>query len=522
MEPGIKSQLDELTAPAAAKAPAAAAKNAAGIRTVQNFIGGAWVSSTSGKTAPNVNPADTSEILNYTPLSTREETRSAIAAAKQAFPAWRAVPGPVRGRLLFRAMELMKHRIEDLAVTLTREEGKILKESRGEVQRAINIMEFTAGEGRRLRGSTIPSEMVNTFVYTIRQPVGVIGLVTPWNFPVAIPVWKIAPALLAGNTVVFKPSTFTPLTAIKIMEIFEEAGFPPGTLNMVLGSGATVGDEIVNHPDVHGVSFTGSTEVGLSLYEQASRRGVRVQCEMGGKNPVVVLADADLPLAVEGAIQGGFGSTGQRCTASSRVIVEESVAEKFTALLVARMESIRVGDGMDPASDVGPAVEERQMNTVLEYIGIGRSEGARLLKGGKRMLDGAYAKGYFVEPTLFDNVTPGMRIAQEEIFGPVVAILRARDFDHALEIANGVRFGLSASLYSRDMSAIMRFAELSEVGKVHINSPTIGGEAQAPFGGIKATGIGPRECGTEVFEFYTETKTVYVDFTGRKRETNIY
>jgi alpha-ketoglutaric semialdehyde dehydrogenase len=492
------------------------------IPTVRNYINGKWVSSLSGETAPNINPAHTDEILNHTPLSTREEARTAIAAAKQAFPAWSATPAPVRGRLLFKATELLRSRLEEIAVALTREEGKILKESRGELQRAINIMEYTAGEGRRLRGSTIPSELSNTFIYTIRQPVGVIGLVTPWNFPVAIPVWKIAPALLAGNTVVFKPSTFTPLTAIKIVEVFEEAGFPPGTLNMVLGGGATAGDEIVNHPDVHGISFTGSTEVGCALYEQASRRGVRVQCEMGGKNPVVVLSDADLALAVEGAVQGGFGSTGQRCTASSRVVVEEPVAEKFIGMLLSRMETIRVGDGMDPRTEVGPAVDERQMNTVLDYIKIGTSEGARLLKGGSRLLHDTYRHGYFVEPTLFDAVTPHMRIAQEEIFGPVVCVLRANNFEHAVEIANDVKFGLSASLYSHDMSKIMRFAELSQVGKVHINSPTIGGEAQAPFGGIKATGIGPRECGSEVFEFYTEIKTVYIDYTGRKRETNIY
>ncbi|MEK6572250.1 MAG: aldehyde dehydrogenase family protein, partial [Bacteroidota bacterium] len=426
----------------------------------------------------------------------------------EAFPKWRATPAPVRGRILFKAMNVMQERLEELAVALTREEGKILRESRGEVQRAINILEFMAGEGRRLRGSTIPSELPNTFIYTIRQPIGVVGLITPWNFPVAIPVWKIAPALVAGNTVVFKPATFTPLTAIKIVEIFEEAGVPPGVLNLVMGKGGTVGDEIVNHPDVHALSFTGSNDVGCALYEQGSRRGIRVQCEMGGKNPLVVLADADLPLALEGTMQGGFGSTGQRCTAASRVIVEESVAEKFTKMLLARMEKYRVGNGMIPDTDMGPSVEENQMNTVLRYIEIGKSEGARLLRGGKRLMSDEYAKGYFIEPTLFDNVTMNMRIAQEEIFGPVVGVLRAKDFEEAVEMSNSVKYGLSASLYSNDASKIMRFVEQAEVGKVHINSPTIGGEAQAPFGGTKATGIGPRECGTEVFEFYTEIKTV--------------
>ena len=492
------------------------------ISAVRNFINGRWTASTSGKSVPNINPADTDEILCTIPLSTREETKAAIAAAKEALPKWMATPAPVRGGLLFKAMNLLQQRLEELAVALTKEEGKILRESRGEVQRAINIMEFTAGEGRRLRGSTIPSELPNTFIYTLRRPIGVVGLITPWNFPVAIPIWKIAPAVLSGNTVVFKPATFTPLTAVKIVEVFEEAGVPPGVLNMVMGSGATVGDEIVNHPDVHGISFTGSNDVGCALYEQASRRGIRVQCEMGGKNPLVVLSDADLSLAVEGALQGGFGSTGQRCTAASRVIVEEPVADRFTEMLLERTSRLRVGNGMDPQTDMGPAVEENQMNTVLKYIEIGASEGARLRAGGKRLQSGSHAKGYFVEPTLFDNVKPDMRIAQEEIFGPVIGVLRAKNFEDAVEIANRVKFGLSASLYSHDIAKIMRFAELSEVGKVHINSPTIGGEAQAPFGGTKATGIGPREQGTEVFEFYTEVKTVYIDYTEKKRETSIY
>lgn len=492
------------------------------ITTLKNYVNGKWVESISGKTIPNVNPANTEEILCYTPLSTREETRAAIAAAREAFPKWKATPPPNRGRLLFRAMQLLQERIEDVAVALTKEEGKILRESRGEIQRAINIMEFTAGEGRRLNGRTIPSELPNTFIYTVRQPIGVCGLITPWNFPVAIPIWKIAPALVAGNTVVFKPATFTPLTATKIVEIFEEAGFSPGVLNMVMGNGSVVGDEIVNNPDVHAISFTGSNEVGCALYEQASHRGIRVQCEMGGKNPLIVLSDADMNLAIEGAIQGGFGSTGQRCTAASRVIVEEQIADRFVEMLLKRLDTFKVGDGMDPNTDMGPSVDETQMNTVLKYIDIGKSEGASLLRGGKQLTDGAFAKGYFVEPTVFDNVTSNMRIAQEEIFGPVVSILRAKNFEDAVEIANNVKYGLSASLYSNDMSKILRFVDIAEVGKVHVNSPPIGGEAQAPFGGTKATGIGPREQGTEVFDFYTEVKTVYIDYTGKKRETNIY
>lgn len=481
---------------------------------LKNFIGGHWVDSTSGQYVPNVNPANYEQVLCHTPQSTREEVRSAIAEAKEAFPKWKSTPPPVRGRILFKAMELMRERFEDLARTLTLEEGKILNESRSEVQRSINIMEYMAGEGRRLRGATIPSEFPNTFVYTIRQPIGVVGLITPWNFPVAIPVWKIAPALVAGNTVVFKPATLTPLTAVKIVEIFQEAGIPPGVLNLVMGSGSVVGDEIVNHPDVRGISFTGSNEVGSRLNEQGSKRGIRVQCEMGGKNPIIVLRDADLALAVEGVMTAGFGSTGQRCTASSRVIVEEAIADKFTDMLLARMEKFRVGNGMDPETDMGPSIDENQMNIVLKYIEIGKSEGARLLKGGKRLLDGEYAKGYFVEPTLFTDMTVNMRIAQEEIFGPVVGIMRAKNFEEAVEIANSVRYGLSAGLYTQDVSKIMKFVEEAEVGKVHINNPPIGGEAQAPFGGTKATGIGPREQGSETFEFYTEIKTVHLYYPG--------
>lgn len=489
---------------------------------MNNYIKGKWTASRSSESIPNINPANIDEVLGQTPLSTAEEAREAVAAAKEAFPKWKATPAPVRGKLLFKAADLLQQRLEEVATLLTKEEGKVLKDSRGEVQRAINIMEFTAGEGRRLRGATIPSELPRTFVYTIRQPVGVAGLITPWNFPVAIPIWKIAPALVAGNTAVLKPSELTPLTAIKIVEIFEEAGFPAGVLNMVLGSGDTVGEEIVNHPDVDALSFTGSNDVGCALYEKASRRGIRVQCEMGGKNPVVVLRDADLDLAVEGVTQGGFGSTGQRCTASSRVIVEESIAGRFTDMLLARMERIRTGNGLDPEIDMGPCVEEKQMNKVLRYIEIGKTEGAKLLRGGKRLTGGSFNKGYFVEPTLFDGVSVNMRIAQEEIFGPVISLLRAKNFEEAVEMANSVKFGLCSSLYSGDMSAILRFTEMSEAGKVHINSPTIGGEAQAPFGGTKATGIGPREQGTEVFEFYTEVKTVYMDYTGQKRQSSIY
>ena len=489
---------------------------------LKNYINGKWVGSANPETIPNINPAKIDETLCVSPQSTREEARAAVAAAKEAFPKWKETPSPVRAKILFQAWQIMQSRAAELAETLTKEEGKAIGDSRGEVQRALNILEFTAGEGRRLRGSTIPSELPRTFIYTVRQPIGVVSLITPWNFPVAIPIWKIAPALVSGNTVVFKPAELTPFCAFKITEIFEQAGLPAGVLNLILGKGSVVGEEIVNHPDVHAISFTGSNDVGCAIYEKGSKRGIRVQCEMGGKNPVVVLEDADLELAVEGAVQGGFGSTGQRCTAASRVVLQESIADRFVEMLQKRMDSIVIGNGLESGVFMGPAVDEKQMNTVLRYIELGKNERARLLKGGNRLRGSGFDRGYFIEPTLFDHVTPEMKIAQEEIFGPVVSVLRAKTFEECVEIANSVPFGLSASLYSQDIAKCMRFVEVAEVGKVHLNSPTIGGEAQAPFGGTKATGIGPREMGTEVFEFYTEVKTVYVDYTGQKRKTSMY
>jgi alpha-ketoglutaric semialdehyde dehydrogenase len=489
---------------------------------LRNFINGKWIESLSHEQLQDLNPANTREVLCTSPLSATEDAKAAVAAAKNAFFAWSHTPAPVRGKILFRALDVLRTRADELAQTLTREEGKTIADSRGEVQRAMNILEFTAGEGRRLGGATIPSELPNNFIYTLRQPIGVVALITPWNFPVAIPIWKIAPALVAGNTIVFKPAELTPLCAVRLIEIFEEAGVPPGVLNLVLGHGHIVGEELVNHPDVRAISFTGSNEVGGIIYQKGSQRGIRVQCEMGGKNPVVILDDADLPLAVEGVVQGGFGSTGQRCTASSRVIVQESIADRFVEMLMTRMKQIRVGNGLDPEVNMGPLVDDTQLQTVTRYLEIGESEGATLLSGGNRLTDGNYAHGFFVAPTLFDQVKPEMKIAREEIFGPVVSVLRAKSFDECVDLANSVDYGLSASLYSTDISRCLRFVELAEVGKVHINSPTIGGEAQAPFGGTKATAIGPHEMGTEVFEFYTESKTVYMDFTGRKRESSLY
>ncbi|HEX8098152.1 MAG TPA: aldehyde dehydrogenase family protein [Pyrinomonadaceae bacterium] len=488
----------------------------------RNFIGGEWAESASSKTVDNINPANTDDVLGTVRQATREEARRAVESASEAFRGWRSTPAPTRGRIVARAARLMEEDKENLAQLLTREEGKTIAESRGELQRSINVAEFCAGEARRLNGETIQSELPSNFAYTIKQPLGVVACVTPWNFPFAIPVWKIAPALVAGNTVVFKPASLTPATAARIVEIFEEAGIPPGVLNLVLGSGSEAGDEIISHPAVKALSFTGSNDVGIRLYEQVSRRGAKIQCEMGGKNPVVVLEDADLGLAVESTAQGAFGSTGQRCTATSRAVVVNEVADEFVRRITERAQTMRIGAGADPQTEMGPSVDENQFKAVLRYVDIGREDGATLLCGGKRATGDGLDKGYFVQPTVFDHVTPDMRIAREEIFGPVLSVLRVKDFEEAMQVANDSDYGLSSSVFSNDAARIFRFVDEIETGMTHINSPTTGGEAHIPFGGIKATGIGDREQGSTALDFYTEMKVVYVDYTGRKREGNLY
>ena len=490
--------------------------------TYKNFINGKWIESSSSKTVNNINPANIDEVIGSNRQATREEAQAAVDAAAQAFTDWRRTPAPARGKIVARAARLMEEAKEDLARTLTREEGKTIAESRGELQRSINVAEFCAGESRRLNGETIFSELPSNFVYTIKQPLGVVACVTPWNFPVAIPTWKIAPALVAGNTVVFKPATITPATAVRIVQIFEEAGLPPGVLNLILGSGSDAGDEIINHPAVKAVSFTGSNPVGIRLYEQVSRRGAKCQCEMGGKNPVVILEDADMDLAVENTAQGAFGSSGQRCTATSRAVVVDKIADEFVERIAQRAQSMRLGDGMDPQTEMGPSVDENQFKTVLEYLNIGREDGASLICGGERATGNGLDKGFFVKPTVFDHVTPDMRIAREEIFGPVLSVMRVKDFETAMTVANDTEFGLSSSIFSNDAARIFRFVDEIETGMTHINSPTTGGEAHIPFGGIKGTGIGDREQGSTALDFYTELKVVYVDYTGRKREGNLY
>jgi len=486
-----------------------------------SYIDGQWVPSRSERIIERRNPANLDDLVGYVPRSTREEMREAIEAAKRALPAWRDTPAPRRGKILLGASRLLEEQKEDVARLLTREEGKTVSESLGELLRSINILEFIAGEGRRLTGETLPSELPRNLAYTIRQPLGVVGLITPWNFPVAIPVWKMAPALVCGNTVVWKPAELTSFTARRLIELFVEAGVPAGVLNMVTGSGSEIGDELVGSPAVRAISFTGSTEIGSRIYAKGAQQLKKIQCEMGGKNPVVVLEDADLDLAAESTVSGAFGSTGQRCTATSRVVVADEVADRFVEMLAERTRQLKVGDGSEADTYVGPSVDEAQLHKVEEYLEIGKRE-ARLVCGGERLRGGAYDNGYFIAPTIFDHVSPEGRIAQEEIFGPVLAVIRTPDFDSALAAANNIPFGLTSSIFTTDANRVFQAADRLDCGMVHINSPTVGGEAHVPFGGSKSSGLGERETGSTAIEFYSELKVVYVDYTGRKREGKLY
>lgn len=488
----------------------------------KNLIGGEWTTSTSSQYVPNINPANFDEVLGEVPMSSSQEALAACEAAQKAFKAWRNVPAPTRGDLVYAAARLMRERKDTIALALTLEEGKLLAESHGELEKTIKIIEYAATEGRRLNGETVPLELANNFGYTIRSPVGVCALITPWNFPVALPSWKIAPALVSGNTVVLKPSTLSPDTGRLVVECFVDVGLPAGVVNMVYGSGSEVGTAIIDHPATRAVSFTGSTEIGSGVYVQAAKRGIRAQCEMGGKNPVIVLDDADLDLAVTGVIQGAFGSTGQRCTATSRIIIMESVADTFLEKLLVALANWRAGNGMSAGVHMGPVVGESQMRKVLQCVEIAQSDGAKLIHGGTRLTDGDLAQGFFVAPTIFDRVTPAMRIAREEVFGPVLAVLRVGSFDEAIAVANDVDYGLTSSIYTNNLHYIFRYVNDIQTGMTHVNSPTLGGEAQMPFGGMKASAVGPREQGSETFDFYTETKAVYIDYTGHKREGRLY
>ena len=478
-----------------------------------SYVNGKWYHPQSERLVRNLNPADPDDVIAEFPCATGNDARRAIEAAQTAFIEWRRWPGPERGRVLWRAADIARRRADEIARTLTREEGKILKEAKGEVLKGISLLEFYAGEGFRMHGKTLPSEARDTFTYTIRRPLGVVGLIAPWNFPWAIPVWKSAPALVAGNTVVFKPAELTPATASLLVDIYEEAGLPPGVFNMLVGPGSSVGEVIVGAPEIRAVSFTGSNEIGGALYVKAAARGAKVTCEMGGKNAVIVMSDADLEKAALAIHGGAFGSTGQRCTATARVIALPSVKEELLERLIEGVKKIKVGSGLDETVDMGPAVDEKQWRTDMDYIRIGQEEGARLVVGGKRPEE--LGKGYFVEPTVFDRVTADMRLFREEIFGPVLSVTTANSLEEALRFANSVEYGLTTSIFTQNVDWIMRFVEEVETGMVHVNEPTIGGEAQLPFGGTKSTGVGEREMGEEGLNFFTELKTVFLNYSGK-------
>jgi alpha-ketoglutaric semialdehyde dehydrogenase len=475
-----------------------------------NYINGEWVS--SPKSFENRNPANTDEIVGTFSKGSAADVVAAAEAAQAAFPGWAGMPAPARGAILFKAADILEKKFDQLGAEMTREEGKTLPEAKGEVRRAINIFRYFAGEGSRMDGVMVPSERERVHVFAIRKPIGVVGLVTPWNFPIAIPAWKMAPALICGNTIVVKPASVSPLCAWRLVEALHEAGIPKGVVNFVAGSGGELGEALVNAKPVKAISFTGSNDVGNWLHTEASKRHLRIQLEMGGKNPTVVLADADLKSAVENVCNAAFFSTGQKCTATSRAIVEDGIYDQFVAALVERTKKLTVGDGMKAGVDIGPCVDKGALDTVMKYIGIAKKECGEPLCGGNHLTGGDYDKGYFVEPTIFADVKPEHTIAQEEIFGPVLAILRAKDYDDAMRIANDIPFGLSSSIQTSNLSRAMDFVYRAEAGLLTINLPSAGVEYQLPFGGTKDSSFGPKEQGPAAFDFYSDFKTVYLKY----------
>ena len=479
-----------------------------------NYIAGVWVPARSGKTFENKNPADTSEILGLFADSGPEDVELAVTAAREASPAWKALPAPKRGEILYRAAEILVRRKEELSRDMTREMGKVLDETRGDVQEAIDMTYYMAGEGRRQFGQTTPSEMPSKFQMSVRQPVGIAGLITPWNFPMAIPSWKMTPALVLGNTVVIKPATDTPLSVVHLIEALAEAGLPKGVVNMVTGSGAEVGSPLMHHKDVGVVSFTGSTGIGRKVSLACAPAFKHCHLEMGGKNVIMVMDDANLDLAVEGAVWGGFGTTGQRCTAASRVVVHKRVYGAFTERFVARVKALRVGNGLDPKVQMGPCVSQSQRATVESYVEIAKGEGAKLLAGGHRLDQGEHAKGYFHEPTVFGDCDPGMRVSCEEIFGPVVSLIPVGSLDEAIAVGNSVEYGLSASIYTQDINQAFTAMREMYTGIFYVNAPTIGAEMHLPFGGTKNTGNGHREACVQALDVFSEWKSIYIDYSG--------
>jgi aldehyde dehydrogenase (NAD+) len=491
------------------------------VTTYSNYIDGEWRPSVSGETFENRNPANTDDLIGLFQKSTRADVEAAIQAAARAYERWRLVPAPKRAERLFRAAQLIMERKEDFARDMTREMGKVLSETRGDVQEAIDMTFYMAGEGRRMFGQTVPSELRNKFAMSVRQPLGVSSVITPWNFPMAIPSWKIMPALVCGNTVVFKPASQTPLSALNFVKVLEDAGIPRGVVNMVTGDGDEVGTPLTTDAHVRVVSFTGSTHVGRIVNQAAAPGFKKVHLEMGGKNVIMIMDDANLELAVDGCIWGGFGTTGQRCTAASRVVVHEKIYRTFLDQFVARAKALVIGDGLKPETQMGPSNSESQLQTVIEYVKIGSDEGARLLAGGRRLEQGEFAKGYFHEPTVFADVNPRMRIAREEIFGPVVSVIPCKSLDDAIAFGNDVEYGLSASIYTQDINRAFAAMRDLYTGIFYVNAPTIGAEVHLPFGGTKNTGNGHREAGVAALDVFSEWKSIYVDFSGKLQRAQI-
>ncbi|ESU72233.1 aldehyde dehydrogenase [Geobacillus thermopakistaniensis] len=479
-------------------------------QTYLNYINGEWIHSSTGKIEASLNPANIDDIVGYVQESGVEDVNVAVEAARRAQAAWRKLSGPKRGEYLFRAADVLEKRLDEIAETMTREMGKTLPEAKGEVQRGVNILRYYAGEGMRSIGEVIPSMDGEALMFTTRVPLGVVGVITPWNFPVAIPIWKIAPAIVYGNTVVFKPAQETAVTAAKIVECFDQAGLPAGVVNLVTGKGSVIGNAIAEHPHIHGITFTGSNEVGKTIAQKAVARGAKYQLEMGGKNPVIVLEDADLDRAVEATISGGLRSTGQKCTATSRVFVQSSIYESFKEQLLAKIKQLKIGDGLKEGVWMGPCASRKQLETILSYIEKGIEEGATLLCGGRRLVDGELGNGFYIEPTVFENVSPNMTIAREEIFGPVLALIKVDTFEEALALANDTPFGLSASIFTQNIGKMLAFIQDIEAGLVRINEESAGVELQAPFGGMKQSSSHSREQGRAAIEFFTAIKTVFV------------
>ncbi|MCI4369898.1 MAG: aldehyde dehydrogenase family protein [Thermoplasmata archaeon] len=483
------------------------------------FIDGRWESPPGASRFSTRNPA-TGEVLGTFVSGRPEDAERAVTAAAKAFPAWRDTPAPKRGELLLRVAETMRSRKESIGRVVTKEMGKVIAEGRGDVQEAIDFVEYMAGEGRRLAGETVPSELFRKICLTIRQPKGVVVCITPWNFPTAIPNWKIAAALICGNSVVFKPASNTALCAVEVVKAYEEAGIPPGVLNLVTGSGGTVGTALIGDPRVRTISFTGGVDTGREVYVQGAKALKMVHLELGGKNPQIVMDDADLPLALEGVLFGAFGTSGQRCTATSRLILHAKVYDEFLRLLLERLKTFRVGDPLDEKTDMGPVASADQEKKVLEYIALGRAEGAKLVFGGEKLRGGVYDAGHFLAPTVFET-RHGTRISKEEIFGPVLSVVKVQDFEEAVRVANDVEYGLSSSIYTRDVSRAFRAVQELEAGITYVNAPTIGAEVQLPFGGVKNTGNGGREAGSVAIDEFTELKTVFLDFSGHLQKAQI-